>query len=500
MGRNRSEYQQKVSKIKSFIKRFNKIVLLNSLLGYLYQPVNNEIDQFKKTPWVILLLIKWTFIQKKKTIKNEQYLTQNNINTLLKMSHDLSRMIKMPSEYSHHILFFRNIAYQQFIYQQRLSIPEMSRQALLFEANDSYNQKFYELFDIKIKTFIELSFVIVSHFLSDIEYSINLNWFSPLFNKYDKATISNFLKAISVNVEDLETKLNVTNKSKGGNQEYFEQTPFVQFPLIFNGNRYTCINPYIMYRCMEYFIYDSLKDYDAQWFVNSFGNHFEKYLHLGLDYSQVSYFTEDQMVSSLTQGVKVVDYIISEEGCNCFIDAKAVEMSYLGKITDSLEIIQNKVKNSAIKAINQAISLNEYIDKNNGENEGLPKFNSVSYLLVVTYKELYLGNGKTFYDAIASSKIDEIYNLYQDSSIIPLENIFFITIDSFDQLMSLIKNNECSINTILQHAIKNDSDKKTMKFDFSQHISSFSSNIKPPDYLIEKANSILMPLENILNS
>ena len=171
------------------------------------------------------------------------------------------------------------------------------------------------------------------------------------------------------------------------------------------------------------------------------------------------------------------------------MDAKAVEMPYLGKITDDPDVILGKVKNTAIKAIEQAFQLNELLLKSN--NDKLPRFKEKSYLLVVTYKELYLGNGEVIYEALAQKQIDVITNSVDPAACIDLSRIYFITIEDFDLAMSLVKNHGIQIEDVFEKAIHNDRNAATRKFDFSQHISTLCENVVIPDFLEKETSDML---------
>ncbi|MDG3419838.1 hypothetical protein P5E09_25125, partial [Vibrio parahaemolyticus] len=157
-----------------------------------------------------------------------------------------------------------------------------------------------------------------------------------------------------------------------------------------------------------------------------------------------------------------------------------VELPYLGKVSDDPKVILGKVKSSALKAIKQANSLNNHIYQH-GISSLDHKENN--YLLVVTYKELYLGSGQTFYDSIAKEAIDEIYKGIFNDARIPLKNIYFISVESFDYLCSVIKRSDLTFAKVLEHAKEADQDTPTMKFDFQQHLESLDIDILRPDYL-----------------
>ncbi|NMV27911.1 hypothetical protein HKB32_01880, partial [Vibrio parahaemolyticus] len=66
---------------------------------------------------------------------------------------------------------------------------------------------------------------------------------------------------------------------------------------------------------------------------------------------------------------------------------------------------------------------------------------------------------------------------------IPLKNIYFISVESFDYLCSVIKRSDLTFAKVLEHAKEADQDTPTMKFDFQQHLESLDIDILRPDYL-----------------
>jgi hypothetical protein len=176
-----------------------------------------------------------------------------------------------------------------------------------------------------------------------------------------------------------------------------------------------------------------------------------------------------------------IDYIIEEPDCNIFIDAKATEASYITKVSDNPVVIANRCKDSAIKAIQQAYSYNNFLLHS---DSGPVAFKRSNYLLVVTYKELYLGNGKVFYDTIAKGAIDKIRDsIAKKAAHMPLENIYFMNVGAFDYLCAVVKNNTFSFEQILKHAIQNDTHSDTRKFEFMQHLTSLKVDLTRPSYL-----------------
>ena len=208
------------------------------------------------------------------------------------------------------------------------------------------------------------------------------------------------------------------------------------------------------------------------------------------------HYSEDYIKKCAQVQRKAVDYVIIEENANIFIDAKAVEMAYKGKVAYSSEIIKDKVKVSVLKAIEQAHDVLDQIHTKNLNDENLVTKEN-NYLIVITYKEFYLSRGMSFYNNVAKDKIDNIYSNYAESGIIPPENMFFVTIQEFEMLMEHVRSKEILISDCFERVKKDDVDPHTSKFVFTQHLWGWNAN-DPPSFLIDKVNDTLSKLQKLL--
>ena len=492
-------YQKKAHKIKKQLKRYDELALLNACVNYIYAPTEEEFDHVRRQPWVVLLVLKWSFLSRSKVIYKKESLDSQIFYDLINGTYKLSTLIKMPNEYSHYSLFFRNIAYQQFIYQKSFSKSMYCRQIKWFEKlpqNHKLRRIFKELYGIEFEDFLTLTLALITKFLDRSNHTIDLNWFSPFFTTFGKSNIEKFMNSLSVDISSISIELKKVNQSKGGYEEYYEQTPFTKFPFIKHDNKYTCIHPCILYRRLEYFIYDALKEDNPSKLMDYFSVIFEKYLTEGLNYANLTYAPEKEIRPNIPGSVKCVDYIVYDDNASIFIDAKAVEMHYLGKITGNPEIVLDKIQETVIKAVEQANRLNEYLFKSRSKR--LPPFKEHNYLLVVTCKELYLGSGIVLYESIGKRKLQELYQTIPDEAAIDLKHIYFVSIDDFDYLMSIIKEKKIPLKCLLDKAISDDAKPATKKFDFSQHINCLDEQPTIPEYLEIEMGSKVDYLSSVL--
>ena len=495
---HKSNYYTEYKRVRNQLRKYHPSGVLLAGIYYLNQPAENEFEQLQKLPWMVLLVIKWAFVDEEYSYSNKKDITNYQFKKILQLAYDLGNKVRMPNQYSNAHLFIRNIAYQQFLYQQNLNINKFGRQLDLFVKNGHFfNDIFFSRTGLHIDRFLELSFAVLARFLLQNEKSVNVSWFKTIFSEYSQEEVEKFLFSISINVESIHGELNKSGKSKRESYEYYEQTPFAKFPLINIRGIFWCISPMILCRCIENYIYDNLRSWNASKFMDKFGKVFENYVYKSLCYSEIEVTTERQLQNHFGVKNKLVDFIISENNSNIFIDAKAVEMSYQGKVAQVSEIIKDKTKHTIIKAIEQAHETNfQIFNKQNTANNFLNSCAN-NYLLVITFKELYLGNGTTFYECIAQDNLNRIHNRFPEQIRIPFENMYFITIDELDLLLEAIKNKKVTIVEAIEKAKVADSEPRTKKFDFMLHLKSWGAE-QYPKFLEDSWKNVIFPIAKAL--
>lgn len=397
---------------------------------------------------------------------------------------DLGEDARQPSDFEHHSLFFRTIAYQQFIYQKEFKFNHLGRQFILFgnlPNNHFIKIEFRNLTGLSIEVFLELSLVLLMHFQKSGEnQAIDQKFFSPLTKRYAAKDINIFLKIFTKSFQEIKNQINEKSNKKIKGAEYYEQTPFLNFPLIQNGTNFICIENHILHRCIEHFVYDRMRTWNAEKFMTAFGPIFEGSVEAAIKYSELSYISEKRLKNIFDDDANLIDFIIADGDSRIFVDAKAVEMAYQGKVSHSSRVIKDRSAH-ILKAIKQA---NEVMANllNNPIDDPLLHITKNNYLIVVTYKNLNLGNGLSFNESIAKESLDKIRDNYLNGGI-PLENMYFLNIDEFEILSEAIAKGEIGLSEGLEKAKLADSKQRTRKFNFLLHIKSWGIPISIPKYL-----------------
>ncbi|MDP2144790.1 MAG: hypothetical protein Q8J80_11770 [Gallionella sp.] len=494
-----SAYKQ----IRNLFRRYLPHTVAASALNYLRTPTSKSVDELQKHPWLVFLLLKWVLLDEQYYHRDKRRITSGEFLILLGKMHGLgSRSItRMPSEYAHYRLWFRNISYQQFLYQADFNSSAFARQSLLFDklpANHTFRLEFQKATSIPLADFFELSSMLLAHVLNDNNSPIAISWFSPVMHRYDASTIQRFLDLLSFDLDSLRQYLLQENDSKKRRaSEFYEETLFLKFPLLRSNGTYHLWHPMLFNRGLEYFVYDTLRSPNPSGFMSKFGDIFEEYVHRSIEYLGLPYLREKQIQKMLIGSGKVTDFFITEDGANVFIDAKGVEMAYLGKVSHAPEVILGKVATSAIKGIEQGFQVVKRLSAQGLLNQTF-RASSENYLLIVTFKELYLGNGQDFYDMAAKNKIDSFVGS-GSSPPIPLENIYFLTVDDLDHFAHCVNKGEVCFIDFIRKAVRDDRSGPTKKFHFRQHLSEIGMPPGTPQYLDDEVESIFGRIEHLLS-
>lgn len=430
-------------------------------------------------PWMLLLLAKWALLHGDYLSPNRRHLATNEFNSLINLMHDFGGAARLPSDYAHWWLFLRNVAFQQFWLQIPPNGGTLARQNDIFcrlPENHEFQTSFKAKTGLSICAFVDLSFLLLTRVLTSNEPFVEKTWFAPIAGLYPPEVVDRFLALISADFSSLSRMVGqLENQSRSMLYEYYERTPLLRSPLLRIAQRYYPIAPEVLFRCLETFVYDSLRDIDPEKFMQRFGAVFERYVRKTLEYMHPDVITEKRLEEVLPGTGKVVDFSLLEKDTILLVDAKGVEMHYLGMIGHRPEIVRDKTKASVIKGIQQgfetAIRLRQL-----GELNGVRIDEAKLFLMIVTFKDLYLGNGLDFYESVAKETLDALASKYRELPI-PYEHMYFVSIDDLDLFSECVRRGPESWSQRILMARGADAVGQTKKFTFGQHIKDWCPDV-----------------------
>ena len=106
----------------------------------------------------------------------------------------------------------------------------------------------------------------------------------------------------------------------------------------------------------------------------------------------------------------------------------------------------------------------------------------ILFYFIVTYKELYLGNGEDVWNEFAKTSLNDSYEI-KDFNIKP-ENLFFIPINSFDRLLRITNGNIEQMIKIFKEVIKQKNG-ETKKYIFETYLEEFDVAKSKDQHLVK---------------
>ena len=382
----------------------------------------------------------------------------------------------MASSYEHMMLFMRHIGFQQFSLQTT-SIEALVRQDLLFAHPKAshLSRRFYEITGVEPRDYMELAFALTG--VTRKEPSplwIGRATFRPIQRGLSEGALEGFLAHLSKSIPEMNAWLGCQGfKNVSVADQRILPTPFLQAPLLrTNEDQYFVIFPTLLLQSLESVIYRTLRSDAPIEFGGRFGPLFEDYARRCLVDSGLLHLNESQLKERLPFGSKCVDFLISHEECDVLIDAKGVEMSRLGRLSQRADLVLQAVKASAVKAIEQANAtvLNLTVSS---PSTCIPSAGRESFLVVVTFDDLYLGGNSMFGEVFGTHLISRLERDFGTPLPIPFENMFFISIDEFERLLGYARESVEKLVELLRYARVQEEEPRTRKFKFQQHLDSF---------------------------
>lgn len=245
---NESEVYKSFKRIRNKLRKYRPWEVLDQCISRLNNKNSYTMDQITSyPPWFLFLLIKWTIKFGDFSSKDLKHLAINDFDYIINLFHELNGLQRLPSENENVFLFFRNLAFQQFWWQENFAIQRFARQSLMFghlPENSYFHRTFKKITGVSIPDFIKLEIMLLTKFLAKNETFINKTWFKPVEKGFEEGAIDKFLECLSLDIDELKKYLEIVDGDRRSvSHEYYEQTPLIRHPLLkFDGNYYSYSN------------------------------------------------------------------------------------------------------------------------------------------------------------------------------------------------------------------------------------------------------------------
>ena len=475
--------RQIFKRMKRKIRRHSVYDLLVCLQAHLFHRDATNIDRMARIEyWHLLLLFKWVIQYGDYSGTTEKPpVSEVELADLLNDMKSLPDKVFVLRKDVDRFLLFRSMCYQQFWVQRFEQVAfGLARQYELFanlEEHHMFQKMFHKRYGVSLDDFIELSLALFSVMQDMQEHpgELTSDSFATVHRAYGLETIERFLQSVSKRFQDIPGWLESLQRERSGNykdfrSEFHEQSPFLRFPLLEAPESFICVSPRLLQVSMSSSVFDMLREIDKSAFMGRFGNVFEKYVEKSLRASSCEFFTEPLMnYVGGNAGGKIVDFMMVDQGNNILIETKGVAMPWKGMVARRPGTVINASKSSLVKGIEQAFDFASRLA--NLKSIGSTVLGTKdTYLLIVTFKDMFVGNGETFRKYIASKEIDRIIRDSGNKEWIPMSNIFFISVDELDLMLGYLANGSHTLSDFLEHAKKHQSMSLPKLYSFRNNI------------------------------
>jgi hypothetical protein len=467
----------------------------NKIQKFSYESLTGEIISLlsileeSKNPqnfWHPLTLLKWSleFAGEKyppKTATRNDILNLLNQMEALEMKHNIFNLSSNGKKVNKMLTV---LSPQQFQYQEKAWWNTLAMQYQLFigiKGRYNIENSFAKLTGIELEQFLQMLYIILIVLFHDevpgqkrMPLSMASDGITGVFGQelHDK-----LIGLFTVSRASIKSELEKDNRTvKNYILQVFETSFFTRKPFLLIADKLLIPHRDIFNITCNHYIYEYLKAQDPN-FTTEMGNRMEKYVRMGLEELKLNFQTENDLKKQIGLHHNLVDFLV--EG-NILVEVKALEIKPYTSVNPTDELLKSELKKTISKAyIKQMLSVANTIKQRDKEYFGI----------IVTYKELYLGNSSDLWDQFLR---EEALSHHQEISTLPIENLFIIDLRSWDQLLQVMMTHRITLIDILKKAREDDRSSATKKFTFGMHLNDYKTPKITLSYLLEGQKHITL--------
>ncbi|ELY3969421.1 hypothetical protein SNN58_004585 [Cronobacter dublinensis] len=491
----------KVEAIKKKLARYRDEDFLNNFFLHFQNLRDSQARVMANFPWCCFLALKWKYETHSKNNEPMAYVEFIKlINRIYDLQVEASNLIKGETLF----LDLRRMMVNQLLYQatDKFVLNSLVRQYIWYcdNSNSYYSDEFKKSTGLELKNYYKMAFYFHMLFMRNrifeselIPAKIFIVHLVPLFGVEQ---VKKFIEFSAIKPLALHEFISQYKYNKIITLEYFEDTPMVYKPLIHDDRGMITLCKSITKNGFISLVPEFFKSRYREQYKVHFGKTLEKYVSSILDINSYDYLSESYIKTVYKKHKiqsKSVDFIIKQnDGC-IFVDCKAIEPTIFIKASNNTKILKEKLESSFIKGIFQGQECACSLNKINGEIN----FNNKTMIIVV-HRDHYISNAKEVEHLIHPNLEDEIVSNLGEVYI-PLDRIYYMTIDEFEYLLSGCRAYDLTINQFMDVCSRKDSQLETKKANVSLHMSEiFVNGVADLDTIISAQEEMINEITNVI--
>lgn len=477
------EIEEIYEEVMAVLRRFRAESIVDAALNDLWNAPKDKLMAMQSAPWLTLLLVKWAVQDPRVLIRVGPKISHNTLHELKQRLWNAEPPASRKEDDFNVYLMFRTIFHCQLEFQRNESWGFLRWASLIapLDRNHICRQLFREELGIEPNDFIDLTFLIYASVL-DGNLKIEKRFLAPFRNHFG-AKIDRIFDLYGLSLPDLRIELQKPNTQDiYGRGELYEFPHLKRWPLVKARNGfYFCWHPLVFSRGIEESVHLRLSRH-GQRYTDSFSKVFEKYVITLVQQVNLPYLTEKDIKQRLGPGSSSVEAIIQEKDCNILIEAKMSLFSDDVLVQENTKSAFEKTKHLR-KAIHQGQTISNLIRSKPESFDDCPN-KTTDYLIVVTSRELIVGNGHQLLRLYSEKNASDVQ--MQHHVKLPLENIFVISVEDFENLTTAVREGNLNLQLTLEHAVSANKHPSTSQLLFSDAMKKLNSEWRRPP-LIEAA-------------
>ncbi len=458
--------EQAVRRIRNQLRKYSARSVVDVALHELWTDRGSRLENLRAAPWIALLLVKWALQDRMAHINLGERISIAVFDNLRQQVWDLPTALDGVRSGGNATAMLRKLLQQQVEFQRAAGWGFLRWAALIARRppNDALWQRFRETLGVTPDTYMDLSMAL---FASTMEGRRNISdrFFDPLLPSYGNAVgqfMNLFVRDLSALRDELQkpTAQEVRGRAELAEFPYLRRFPFIRL----SPSEVTCWHPLVLARGLEDAVHLRLSDYGER-YTQPFSRIFESYvIELVLE-TIPDAVTEADYERALGANAAKVEALIREDGCNIMVEAKMALFTESVIVTDDPETVFRKtarVRDAVFQGWKVSGALSSPVNPYHGGQQ------TENYLLVVTSRQLHLGYGDMLAKLYPSGKL--AFPNEQAEHLLPLQNIFILSIEEFEDLMGGVHADGTSLSSLLRKAAADNSDPSTAKMYFSDHL------------------------------
>lgn len=496
----RSSFDRPYQKLLKLIRRHNVLSIVTQASLKLHEMERMEDDDKRvqawgqTPPWLLMLLIRWAFEHGDPSTLDKPSLNYREFVKAVNLLHDMNGAedpFLKEGGVAGLQKFLRTLAFQQFWYSAKLSQSDLGRQGVLFRRLPEEHwiqRKFRELTKLSISEFLEIAFILWASLDGKLSPQVS----AKLFDNYSPNKGKLFFDLVSLAPSQVSEYLKDKNRKNAVRLPFLqmkELTPLTRYPLLRLPQFYWVYSRRVFEQALTTFIYDVLKAEDSARFGSEFGPLFEAYVRRGLEWLGTKFYDERDLARHL--GGKTVDFLLPYDHCTVLIEVKATEIKGPVQVNPANEQLMNELKSTVIKATVQGMSVATTLNQGNDPLDVPAR--TLYYLLIVTYREHYLGSGMDLWSEFLEEAVTPALEKQGITAVIvPPERIAILSATEFDHLISLLSSGAVDLPMLLASVAASDrtDNLAIRKFSFGQHLHEHPGERPSLPYLYEEVEAL----------